>query len=293
MEFSFIKNLQKIAFKVKMLLKKRGVLLYVQVLLIAASIFLATLSLHSSRKSFSLSSINLGLLILGVIFYVIFYIIMSIHWSLVLSIVERQNLKLTQTLAFFASQPYKYLPTSAFSISSRSIYSKKVGARNIASTAKAQLVEYASIFLSGLLVVALVKSNLSASITITLTIIIFISLLTTGLYSYKITNPLYKYISLLFIIFCAWAVSGFSLFLIMHATGYFVSYSHAVYLNTATLIASLAAVLVPAGIGIREAILFGQNIGFSGVLVWRSVSVFVDVVTGALAILKINRKNKS
>ncbi len=289
MDISLIKNHQTLI-KLRAILKKRLVLYSLQVFLIVAAITLAIFSLSRNHKSTNFSHVNIWFLVGGVITYLIFYLFFSVHWSFALSIVENRKIDRKQILAFFASQPYKYLPTSAFSVSSRSLYSVKLGAHKISTTAGAQLSEYGSLFASGLLIMVLTRIKLPMFILVPTVLLIFLSLSYVAIYLYRDLRKSTKYLVLISISLVSWIIGGLSFFFVLHGVNLHTSFEDAVYLNDATFLASIAAVLVPAGIGIREAILFSQNIGFSGVLVWRIISVVVDVMSGAFAIVKINKR---
>lgn len=271
------------------IIKSRLTLFVLQAVLIGAAIVLAVFSLRRSDATLSVSEINLLLIAGAAILYGLFYVFMAINWAYVVHIVEHRPIHWSQMWAYFASQPYKYLPTSAFSISARSIYAKKIGGLKLSATAKAQLIENGAIFASGLIIIALVKTNLSLAVLIPLVLLIFVSLFSVSFSPYRELRRAYKYVTLVFITAVAWLVGGLSLFTTLHSLGAAISFEDAIYLHAATILASIAAVLVPAGIGIREAILFSQNIGLPGVLLWRALSVVVDLATGIAAIFKINR----
>jgi hypothetical protein len=270
--------------KITRILKNRKVLILVQVIFISAAIILAVLSLRSSDQSFELNFRNIPLLIAGALIYFVFFIVLALHWVYAIFLSEKKQLNPEYILSFFASQPYKYLPTSIFSMSSRSLYSKKIGAQ-LRHTISAQVREYASLFISGLLAIGLLKfASLWLTVTIASTLIIL------ALLSYRSPNIFLKYLSLLSLSFLAWLVGGLSLQAVVNAMGAGVSYSEAVFLNTFTFLASIAAVFVPAGLGIREAILITQNVNLGAVFVWRICTIIVDVISGVLAIIKIHKK---
>ena len=276
--------------EVRQLFANRAVLVVTQIVLIGLALALAVFSFHEDGTSIKLTAVNPPLVVAAIFIYSIFFFLFSVHWAYALHIIEKRHLSRRHVLAFFASQPYKYLPSSIFSMSARSIYSKKVGASGISSTAKAQVLEYASIFGSGLLIIALARTGLSFSIIAPICGLILVSLFLMNPGHYREANRVYRYLTLLSIALASWLVAGLSLYLTVHSVGSTISFSKAVYLNAATLLASLAAVFVPAGIGVREAIFFSQNVSTPAVLIWRALSVLVDLVGGLLAIYKINKQ---
>ncbi len=283
MDYSAIKN-QKVVRLARKLLAKRPFLVLLQALLITAAIGLALISLNSKHQSFSLHGARPGLLALGFSVYFIFYLAFALHWAYALFMSD-QTFSRAQLLSFFASQPYKYLPSSAFSMSARSIYAKKLGSK-IINTAKAQVRENLSLALSGGLLILAVKVNVVLAIVAAL----ILGLATFGLARLKHHQKLLRYLPLIGLSATAWLISAFAFWLIVRGVGVSVDYSQALYLNTITFLASIAAVFVPAGIGVREAILFSQNLGVVPVLTWRICTILVDVISGVVAIFIIHKK---
>lgn len=62
-------------------------------------------------------------IILAAIFFAMGFCVLSHHWLLVAREIV-PGITSRQRLAFFASQPYKYLPTSFFTLSFRALYAK-------------------------------------------------------------------------------------------------------------------------------------------------------------------------
>lgn len=285
-----LSQVKKIADKLKKILRKRAVAIPFQVVLVGLAVGLALYTLPAYNGSVNLSEFNWLSISCGLVLYIIFYAVLSVHWTYALSIVENSSIQIAQILAFFASQPYKYLPSSIFSMSARSIYSRKIGADSIMSTAKAQLVEYGSIFASGLIIIALSKTGISPIALIVSGLVLAFYLIYEKLYATKHKERYYKLLILLVVAFISWLIAGASLYFIIDGTGGTITYNEALFTNTAAFLASILAVFVPAGIGIREAILFSQNIGPVGAIAWRVCSILIDVIGGVVAILMVNRK---
>lgn len=285
-------QIQKIAVPFKAILARRAIQIPLQVVLISTAVALAIISLPDSHAPIDTAAFNWAEIFGGLSFYVIFYLVFAVHWAYALSIIENKKIHFGQILAFFSSQPYKYFPTSIFSFSARSVYSRKAGAESLVATAKAQLVEYGSIFASGLIVIALAKAGVSAITLIASGLVACTYLLYEKLYVNRKRGRVYKYLILVLISTIGWLIAGISFYFVVQGVGDVVSYKQSLFINTAAYLASIAAIFVPAGIGIREAILFSQNVGFVGTLSWRICSIVIDIVSGIVAIISINKKTK-
>src|SRR5665811_1633710 len=95
----------------------------VNIILIVGVFYFAYVYGTSLLKKTDFSGVvdNWWILTLAFVCFILFYTIMSFHWLKVCRIVEPST-KPIQTLAYFASQPFKYLPSSIFSFSFRSKY---------------------------------------------------------------------------------------------------------------------------------------------------------------------------
>lgn len=280
---------QKIIFQILAVLKKRYVLIPLQAVLIGAAVALAILSLPNSPERINWSNINFIYIVAGVLFYLAFYFIFAVQWTYAVHLAEKRKIDLNQMLAFFASQPYKYLPTSIFSFSARSIYSKKVGATSIASTVKAQLIEYGSMFGGGGVLIVAVKTNILVALML-LFVLLGLAYLALRKLAVKSKGVNYKIFALILLSICGWLLAGLSFYYIVIAVGPSISIADALFVNTVAFLASIVAVLIPAGIGVREAIFLYQSVSFAGTLAWRVCSMVLDMAVGIIAIIIINKK---
>ncbi len=236
----------------------------------------------------------LAVLIAGAIF-VCGYIVLSWHWLAVCRIIDPKSSS-KQRLAFFASQPYKYLPTSVFTFSSRATFASKLG-MGIKQSSEAQVIENINLIGSALLtggLLLLVSSDpllgLVALVTVSFAL---------GLVWYKgsIKIPiiksrldLHKWVKSFGIVTAGWLTIGLGFFVMtVGIEGRFEPVLAIAASNLATGLGILA-VFAPGGIGIRELVFHYLSFASGTILIWRLTTFTVDIFIGAWAGWAIARR---
>jgi uncharacterized membrane protein YbhN (UPF0104 family) len=232
--------------------------------------------------------------ILSVICFLGFYALLALHWKLICDKYAKFPQR-HQWLSFFASQPYKYLPSSIFAFSSRAVYAKKLGLPMKQSTL-VQLLENINIIL-GAFLVAVVSLAFQASLKIGIGASALTILCLCGavlIPSIKVPkSALYlsghEWVKLLLLTFSAWLLAGTAFYLIVLANGQSISYLTAVAANSIAVGLGILAVFAPGGIGVREFVFSKFNISSGPIITWRLLTLIVDVIVGVAAIYTIKR----
>lgn len=246
--------------------------------------------------SFTTLEINAWPVVGSFLLFLIFYGLLSLHWMLICEEVGKKNSK-NQVFAFFASQPYKYLPTSLFTFSFRAKYAKDLGL-GLKLSSLAQLVENFDILLSGALIAVLFYLQYSfpgIGLFVTLTTILLLTILYIINTNVKIpflkikisTRSASKYISLVSL---AWVISGLSFYLLGQAFGLDIGLFRSIASNAGAFISGIVAFFAPGGIGIRELVFAAFGIQSLMIVLWRLLTFIVDIIVGLIAILYIKFK---
>lgn len=243
---------------------------------------------------------NYWFLILSFLCFLAFYSILSIHWLLICRLVQRDTSN-TQVGSFFASQPYKYLPTSLFTFSFRAKFAKQLG-MPLRSSTYAQLLENLNIIGGGLLVGAvfyLLDENYlyaAAFLGVIVSSLVFLRRQKVVLTIPKIHKalPLYSMVVPLVVVCLAWVAGGISFILVNYSLGISPNIWMALAANALGYALSILAVFAPGGIGVREFVLVSLGIQNSAVVMWRILTFVADLLVGfgALAALKFMRRRK-
>lgn len=235
-------------------------------------------------------------LIAGAIF-VCGYVVMAKHWLAVCRIVDPKASS-SQILAFFASQPYKYLPTSLFTFSSRATFASKLGL-GLKQSTEAQVIEninlIGSSLVSGLLLLIFIYN-----IWLGLVLSVVISIVCAAIwYKKSIKIPLIKYnldlrdwLKSLSIAAFGWLIIGFGFFVITSGIeGRFEPILSIAASDLATGLGILA-VFAPGGIGVRELVFHYLSFASSTILIWRLTTFIVDIAIGIWAGFAISRSQR-
>lgn len=249
-------------------------------------------------SDFSAISQGYGFLILAVLFFFLFYILSSLHWLMVSRIVQKDARSL-QVLAFLASQPYKYLPTSFFTFSFRAKFAKKLGLSFRQST-YAQAIENFNILASGAfvgLVFYLVAHFLLVGVLVALIVgsLLIMAMKVKVMWRLPFTEkriPVGAIVPSFFLMFVAWLIAGVSFIFVNLALGLPVDVWVMIAANAFAYIASILAVFAPGGIGVRELVLSLFMIQPAAVILWRLLTFVSDLVLGFGAVMIINSKIK-
>jgi uncharacterized membrane protein YbhN (UPF0104 family) len=233
-----------------------------------------------------------GWLVASALLYAAFYAILAWHWQLVARSVDpAAHARLWLTA--FASQPFKYLPSSLFMFSFRAKYAHDLGFSLKRST-KAQLIENgnfvtAALVLSGWLFA--LGWGVAAAIAATLVLTFAIG---TGLAIERTVRvpklgamPVRRETALLLVCMAAWAVAGVAFWAVLQAFGSSVGLVPAIAINALAFAAGIIAVFAPGGLGVRELVFAANGIANPPVVLWRLVTLVVDVVVGLAGIVAV------
>lgn len=236
--------------------------------------------------------VNLYLLFSSIICFFFFYVLLSLHWVYAAKVIDRSTDR-SQALAFFASQPYKYLPTSLFTFSFRAKYSKQLG-MGLKKSSITQLLENSSMMLSaGIILVAAFLIHVNAMF-LPLIVAVLVALLLHAL----TRNTILKFrgyklqmrhaLGLLALSAFAWIISGLSFILINEALGFDSGVGSLIVANTAAFSLGILAFFAPGGIGVRELSYATFLVSDLTVVIWRLLTFAIDFVVGVVSIIAIN-----
>ena len=207
-------------------------------------------------------------------------------------------------MAFFASQPFKYLPTSAFTFAARMRFTKRSGL-STRRAAAAAFLDAGLLVGSGTAVWLLgvwPYGTLAISCGVVgLWVIWPLSGRLWGRMWEKrglLSPPVLKRgdlarLGALYIV--GWLMSGLALAAVARAYGTSLDLTMIWYLvrvNAGTFAASILAVFAPGGLGVREALLLEADLAPAVVVVWRIITVAFDLVGGAIALLLFSRRTQ-
>lgn len=240
-----------------------------------------------------------NLLIIGVTFLVTYYVIMSIHWKMLCQVIdETTNQK--QWLAYYASQPYKYLPTSLFTFSFRAKYAKALG-MGVRKSSTAQLIENFNL-IGGALGLTIIMLAFQHGRLLGMTVVLSSFLVIFALWRrnevrirFKKTNVnlyLRKWLPTFILAMIGWLAAGAAFYFISRIFPSPPSILLAIAANSAAFALGILAVFAPGGIGVRELVFAYFSVEGSVIALWRLVTLMLDVMLGAVAILGINRLTK-
>ncbi|MDO8335903.1 MAG: hypothetical protein Q7T74_03940 [Candidatus Saccharibacteria bacterium] len=223
------------------------------------------------------------------------YIILANHWLAVCRIIEPKASS-KQTLAFFASQPYKYLPTSIFTFSSRATFAAKFGL-GIKQSTQAQVIENFNLISSAIVsggLLLLFRFNfwygVVALAIITIACIVIWHQRSVKIPFIKYNLDLQKWLKSLSIVTLGWLIIGFGFFVMtVGIEGRFEPILAVAASDLATGLGILA-VFAPGGIGVRELVFHYLSFASGTILIWRLTTFMVDIVIGIWAGWTISRR---
>lgn|SRR3990167_1906940 len=239
------------------------------------------------------------LLFSSALLFVISYCFFSLNWLLA---ARTQHIKSSgnQVLVFFASQPYKYLPTSLFILSSRAVFAKKLGL-TIKQSLIAQIYENLSIFLSNFILFGIL---FAASVKLQWGILgLFITFLATLLLNknkqikLKVRNKTLNINTLhvtkmLVLTTLGWLFAGLAF--VVLSSGFDVQIDTLKLLAANTIAFSLGMLIffAPGGIGIREVVYRAFAVSAIVIIYWRILVFVLDMISGIIAIVLVKYKSR-
>ncbi len=229
-------------------------------------------------------------------FFFLGYSVLSYHWLLVAREIQPSTPR-KQQLAFFASQPYKYLPTSLFTLSFRAKYAKKLG-MNVRESSLAQLIENANMVGSSLLYGALIwiyTIDIWLGLLLTATIVIIGVILwrhhhiNIRLKGEHLTLHMRCWLKAISYCFFAWTLVGIGFFIIAFGIDGTPRLLSAISASSTAIGSGMLAIFAPGGIGVREVIFYYFGFSASVIIIWRCITFVIDIIIGIVAIAMIRR----
>ncbi len=250
-----------------------------------------------SKVRWSIVVDNWVSIVVAGILFLVGYMFMALHWYRVAKMIDSTTKK-KQWLAYFASQPYKYLPTSFFTFSFRAVYAKKLGL-NVRQSSEAQVIENANLVGSALvlgMICAVYITNVMFGCIFTLLIAMVICILWI---QKKFDVPfvskqldLRLWLKTVAIVSCGWVVMGLGFSVVSSAIELKTDALVAVAANSLATGFGIIAVFAPGGIGVRELVFSFFAYSSTTILIWRLTTFVVDIVAGAVSIWMIERSQK-
>lgn len=235
-----------------------------------------------------------SVIIAGVIF-TLGYVFMAQHWAFVCRIITTKTGK-KQWLAFFASQPYKYLPTSIFTFSSRATFAKRLG-MDFRQSTEAQVLENINLIgtaiIIGFLFLLLQYNFLYALALTVLAGLIGLAVWTKDTVTIpklKVTIDLKKWLVSLSIVSAGWLIMGLGFFILVVGLENRIEPVLPIAANSLATGFGIMAVFAPGGIGVRELIFSYLSFASGTILTWRLTTFVVDILVGVWAGWTISRQ---
>lgn len=240
---------------------------------------------------------NWPAVILAGLIFVCGYVVLAWHWLRVCRIIE-PKVSPKQWLAFFASQPYKYLPTSFFTFSSRANFSYKFG-MSVKHSSQAQLIENLNLIgsafaIGGILIL------LNTQFILGLFVIIIAGLACLLLWNQKSLRlpkttfviDLRQWLKSLAVVTLGWLIIGLAFFVMVIGIEGRVEPLLSIAASSLATGLGILAVFAPGGIGIRELVFHYLSFASGTILIWRLTTFTVDIVIGAWAGWIISRNQR-
>ena len=234
-------------------------------------------------------------IIIAGVFFALGYVFMAHHWAFVCRIITPKTGK-KQWLAFFASQPYKYLPTSIFTFSSRATFAKRLG-MNFRQSTEAQVLENINLIGTAIIIgfwFLLLQFNfLYALAVIALVRLVGLAIWTKDTITVpklKVAIDLKKWLISLTIVSAGWLVMGIGFFILVFGLENRVDPVLSIASNSLATGFGITAVFAPGGIGVRELIFSYLSFASGTILIWRLTTFTVDILVGIWAGWAISRQ---
>lgn len=225
------------------------------------------------------------------------YLVLAWHWAYVCKMIDSKASD-RQWLAFLASQPYKYLPTSLFTFSSRAMFASKFG-MSLKQSSEAQLIENLNLVGSSLVIgslLLLLNYNFFIGLLAAM-VVATICLLIWNQRSIKIPKinlklDLTKWFKSLVIVTLGWFIIGFGFFVMVIGLEGRVDLILSIAASNLATGLGILAVFAPGGIGVRELVFHYLSFASSTILIWRLTTFVVDILFGAWAGWVISRSRR-
>lgn len=243
------------------------------------------------------STFNWFFVALSILLFVASCVFMSLNWWQSSKILNK-NVSNDQPLSFLASLPYKYLPTSIFTFSSRAYFGVKLGLTFRQATF-AQIFENASLMAANFSLFVILCAFATHVLIGMSTLIIFAFCIRwfvlihpkarLSFRSKKMVVDTKRFFVMYLFSLAGWFLCGLS-FVVLHlAIDEPISLLSILIANTIAFSAGMIAFFAPGGIGVREAIYGFFGIASVAILHWRLMIFIVDIVLGFIAWLLIRQ----
>jgi uncharacterized membrane protein YbhN (UPF0104 family) len=277
----------------------KKILKYIEIILTLALLIFIAIKAQDFLKSVDWSRIPdiwFSIFISSVLF-TIGYSMLAQHWLLVAREIV-PKITSSQRLAFFASQPYKYLPTSLFTLSFRAKYSKKLG-MGLKDSSKAQIIENinmvgTALMLAGVLLLFFWNSFLGviaiASLGFFAAILWKNHHITIHIFKTGIKFHMRCWLKAVGWCLMAWSVVGCGFYVLAASLEPNVNIFKSIAASSLAIGSGMLVIIAPGGIGVREAVFASFGFIASTIIIWRCITFIVDIIIGFLSIYAIERR---
>lgn len=272
---------------------------YIEIILTVALLAFIAIKSQSFLKTVDWSRIPdiwFSILISAILF-TIGYAMLAQHWLLVAREII-PKISSNQRLAFFASQPYKYLPTSLFTLSFRAKYAKKLG-MGLKDSSKAQIIENINMVGTALILAGVLLlffwSNLFGIIALASLAFFAVILwknhhITIHIFKTGIKFHMRCWLKAVGWCLMAWSVIGCGLYVLAASLEPNVNIFKSIAASSLATGSGMLVIIAPGGIGVREAVFASFGFISSTIIIWRCITFAVDIIIGVLSIGVIARR---
>jgi hypothetical protein len=263
-------------------------------LLIFAYNYISDLVQQADSEDFTVHWLFLSL---SAILFITSYGFFSLNWLFSARIMQSAASN-RQALVFFASQPYKYLPTSLFIFSSRAIYGKRLGL-TLRQASISQVFENLSLFMANfVLFAALYVANVNIiygllttfATTIALVVLHNRQIIHLKLGGREFTIVTSHIVRLYLMSTLGWLFCGLAFVALNAALGLSINFLNILAANTIAFSLSMLVIFAPGGIGIREVVYGFFTVSAAAIIYWRILVFIIDILLGMVAIAIIKTK---
>lgn len=238
-------------------------------------------------------SINWTYVVLSALLFSLSYVLFAFNWLLSTRLLDKSSGR-AQIVAFLASLPFKYLPTSFFTFSSRAYFGHKLGLR-LKHASLAQIAENMSLLSANLILLiglCAARFNLALGAAVLLTVIMgalwLTSLKRKVTLSFKrrsLELPVSVLAKMIAISSVGWLVCGMAFATLIYSLGIEVNVLVVLIANTIAFSLGMIVFFAPGGIGVRELVYDIFSIAVPPIVFWRILVFVVDFMIGLPAII--------
>jgi len=270
-------------------------------------VFVAILAVAAKRFMGDLDDVegspDPSLLAVAVVLCALFYAFVATAWVTLSSTSPEDSLSNRRLyLAFLASQPFKYLPSSLFTFTARMRFAQHAGL----TARRAAVVT----LLDGLLLIGSGASLWVLGLWPYGTALVLVcGSLTVLLWGYvqrclgwlgrrrgleavpHISRGVLAKVGTLYLL--GWICAGLALVFLASSFGAKMNPTtvrEIVGVNAGAFAASIVAVFAPAGLGVRETVLLNGNVAAEAILAWRVMTASFDILGGAVGALALRSR---